>query len=130
MAFCNNLFVFMAIQANPLGLHQLLTLLVEDHKKLVQIEQFIDFTEELLEKYNLEKVGIASHVFDNKSYTVAFCLMESHICIHTWPENKNLALDIYLCNYSQDNTEKVRQLAKEYISFFGAEVLKQVEIDR
>lgn len=120
----------MTIQDNPLGLHILLTLRVENHKKLIEINQFIDFTEEILQKYNLEKVGFTSHIFDNKSYTVAFCLMESHICVHTWPENKNLALDIYLCNYSQDNTEKVREISKEYTAFFDAEVLKQVEVNR
>lgn len=120
----------MTIQASPLGLHTLLTLHVEDYKKLIEISQFIDFTETILKKYTLEKAGIASHVFDNESYTVAFCLMESHICVHTWPENQNLALDIYLCNYSQDNTQKVRNIARDYITFFGAKILKQIEVNR
>lgn len=120
----------MMVQENPLGLHKLLTLYVEDENKLIDIEQFINFTESILVQYNLEKVGFTSHVFGNQSYTVAFCLMESHICIHTWPENKNLALDIYLCNYSQDNTQKVRDVAQEFIAFFGAKVLKEVEVNR
>lgn len=120
----------MTVQENPLGLHKLLTLHVDDSKKLVEINQFIDFTESILAKYSLEKVGFTSYIFDNQSYTVAFCLMESHICIHTWPENKNLALDIYLCNYSQDNTQKVRDVAQEYIAFFDAKVLKEVEVNR
>ena len=120
----------MNVQENPLGLHKLLTLHVDDYKKLVQVDKFIAFTESILLLYNLEKVGFTSYVFDNQSYTVAFCLMESHICIHTWPENKNLALDIYLCNYSQDNTQKVRDVAQEFITFFEAKVLKEVEVNR
>lgn len=120
----------MIAQENPLGLHILLTLQTEDASKLVEVEQFIQFTEKILEKYQLEKVGFTKYVFDNQSYTVAFCLMESHICIHTWPENKNLALDIYLCNYSQDNTQKVREIAQEYIAFFEAKVLNKVEVNR
>lgn len=129
MAFCKSN-CFMTVQENPLGLHKLLTLHVEEDRKLIEIDQFIDFTEKILAKYHLEKVGFTSYVFDNKSFTVAFCLMESHICIHTWPENKNLALDIYLCNYSQDNTQKVRDVANEYIQFFGAKILKEVEVNR
>lgn len=120
----------MVVQDNPLGLHILLTLHTEDAKKLVEVAPFINFTEKILQKYNLEKVGFTEYVFENQSYTVAFCLMESHICIHTWPENKNLALDIYLCNYSQDNTQKVRDVAQEYIAFFNAEITKEVEVYR
>lgn len=120
----------MIVQENPLGLHILLTLQTEDFKKLVEVEQFIQFTEQLLQKHQLEKVGFTKHVFENHSFTVAFCLMESHICIHTWPENKNLALDIYLCNYSQDNTQKVREVAREYVVFFNAEISKQIEVNR
>lgn len=120
----------MMVQENPLGLHILLTLQTEDAKKLVEVEQFIQFTEKMLEKHELEKVGFTQYVFDNQSYTVAFCLMESHICIHTWPENKNLALDIYLCNYSQDNTHKVREIAREYVAFFEAKITKEIEVNR
>lgn len=120
----------MIVQDNPLGLHILLTLQTENASKLLEVEQFILFTEKMLQKYQLEKVGVTQYVFDNQSYTVAFCLMESHICVHTWPENKNLALDIYLCNYSQDNTLKVRHLAQDYTAFFEAIIIKKTEVNR
>lgn len=120
----------MTLSENPLGLHILLTLQTNDNEKLVDASRFIRFTEEILIKFKLEKVGFTSHIFENNSFTVAFCLMESHICIHTWPENKNLALDIYLCNYSQDNTQKVRAIAGEYIDFFNATVSKKTEVNR
>lgn len=45
----------MMVQDNPLGLHKLLTLGVEDGGKLVDIKQFISFTESILVQYNLEK---------------------------------------------------------------------------
>ncbi|MDR2411800.1 MAG: S-adenosylmethionine decarboxylase [Candidatus Peribacteria bacterium] len=32
------------------------------------------------------------------------CLTESHISIHTWPESKFLTLDVYVCNYNDDNS--------------------------
>ncbi|MEO4004237.1 S-adenosylmethionine decarboxylase [Flavobacterium sp. CAU 1735] len=112
------------------GLHQLLTLSVSDSRKLITAEDFIIFTETILEKYQLEKVGIVTHTFDNSSFTIAVCLKESHICIHTWPEYNQLTMDIYLCNYLQDNSAKVKNMANDYIAYFQADVIKNFEINR
>lgn len=35
--------------------------------------------------------------------TGAVVLAESHVAIHTWPERQAVTLDIYVCNFSQDN---------------------------
>lgn len=115
---------------NPLGLHKLLTLGNVDSKILTNLNLFKQFTDAMLLRYELEQVGFSSFIFENDSYTAAYCLKESHICIHTWPENNNLTMDIYLCNYSQDNSEKVRDIAKEYVAFFGATIRNEFEINR
>lgn len=112
------------------GLHKLVTLEVENVEKLISSNNFIAFTEDLIVKYNLEKVGISEHIFDNNSFTIAICLKESHICIHTWPEFQQLTLDVYLCNYLQDNTDKVKAITNAYITYFEATVLKDFEINR
>lgn len=112
------------------GLHKLVTLEVENIEKLQSSENFIVFSEELISKYDLEKVGISQHDFENDSFTIAICLKESHICIHTWPEFKQLTLDVYLCNYLQDNTAKVKAITEEYVTYFEAKVLKDFEINR
>ena len=112
------------------GLHKLLTLKTENTAVLSGLSAFEDFTEAILEKYNLKKVGFSAHVFDNNSFTAAVCLMESHICIHTWPEYSQLTIDIYLCNYLKDNSDKVRSIAADYIAYFKAEVIKDFEIYR
>lgn len=112
------------------GLHKLVTLEVQKTEKLLSSKNFIAFSENLIQKFNLEKVGISQHDFDNDSFTIAICLKESHICIHTWPEFKQLTLDVYLCNYLQDNTDKVKAITNAYISYFEATVLKDFEINR
>ncbi|MEW5676837.1 S-adenosylmethionine decarboxylase [Flavobacterium enshiense] len=112
------------------GLHILLTLETESLSKLTDSHSFIAKTDSVLEKFGLEKVGDITHDFENDSFTVAFCLKESHICVHTWPEYKQLTLDVYLCNYLQDNTEKVKAIAQEYIGYFEAKVIKEFEIYR
>lgn len=112
------------------GLHKLVTLHVAEVDKLTDSKKFIDFSESVILKYDLEKVGIIIHNFENNSFTIAICLKESHICIHTWPEFNQLTLDVYLCNYLQDNTNKVKEITQEFVSFFNAIVLKESEINR
>jgi S-adenosylmethionine/arginine decarboxylase-like enzyme len=37
-------------------------------------------------------------------------LAESHLAVHTWPELDAVTLDVYVCNYGQDNSAKAEQL--------------------
>lgn len=112
------------------GLHKLLTLRVPDAQKLTGLDSFEAFTDTILEKHGLEKVGFSAHIFENGSFTAAVCLKESHICIHTWPEFSQLTLDVYLCNYLRDNSLKVKEVGAAYIAYFEAEVLNDFEINR
>ncbi|MDK2773231.1 MAG: S-adenosylmethionine decarboxylase [Flavobacterium haoranii] len=117
-------------QKNILGIHQLLTLEVLNSNKLIDLYGFVAYTDNLLLENQLEKVGNTSFVFENGSFTIAYCLKESHICIHTWPEISTLTMDVYLCNYSQDNSSKVRSIAKDFIAYFEASIVKQIEVER
>ncbi|QSW91052.1 S-adenosylmethionine decarboxylase [Flavobacterium endoglycinae] len=112
------------------GLHKLVTLQVDKTELLTNSNDFVTVTNSILEKYGLEKVGVVVHDFENKSFTISFCLKESHICIHTWPEYNQLTLDVYLCNYLQDNSHKVRSVTADYISYFEAKIIKDFEINR
>lgn len=35
-------------------------------------------------------------------------LAESHLAIHTWPETGDVTLDVYVCNFSRDNSTRAR----------------------
>lgn len=112
------------------GLHKLVTLHVTDPQKLTDSKGFVAITNSILQTYELEKVGVIVHDFDNDSFTISFCLKESHICIHTWPEYSQLTLDVYLCNYQQDNSQKVKDVMADYIAYFEATIIKDFEINR
>jgi len=45
-------------------------------------------------------------------------LAESHLAIHTWPELGSVTLDVYVCNYTQDNTAKARQVVDDLVAIF------------
>ena len=42
--------------------------------------------------------------------TGTILLAESHLAIHTWPESRGVTLDVYVCNFTEDNTDKAEQL--------------------
>ena len=62
-------------------------------------------------------VAEAFHQFSAAGATGALVLAESHLAIHTWPELNAVTLDLYVCNYSQDN----RAAAETAYSALGAE---------
>jgi S-adenosylmethionine decarboxylase len=43
-------------------------------------------------------VKTISHRFSPTGVTVLMILAETHISIHTWPEHRYAALDIFICN--------------------------------
>jgi len=48
-------------------------------------------------------------------------LAESHLAVHTWPELNSVTLDVYVCNYTQDNKTKARQLVDDFMRLFDPE---------
>ncbi|QES87231.1 S-adenosylmethionine decarboxylase family protein [Rhizosphaericola mali] len=117
-------------EKNIFGTHSLMTLTTSAADKLTDENTFCAFTDFLIDEYGLEKVGQVVHKFESQGFTASFCLKESHICIHTWPELKSLTLDVYLCNYSQDNTDKVQEISASYIRYFSASIVKRNTIER
>ena len=70
------------------------------------------------------------HQFNEAGFTGLVLLAESHVAIHTWPEKKGLTLDVYVCNYQDDNSAKARQVFDALVALFQpAEVARQ-EIER
>lgn len=54
----------------------------------------------------LTVVGEAFYQFEPHGVTGTVLLAESHIAIHTWPESGFVTVDVYVCNYTTDNTAK------------------------
>ncbi|MFP5406859.1 MAG: S-adenosylmethionine decarboxylase, partial [Gammaproteobacteria bacterium] len=51
--------------------------------------------------------------------TGAALLAESHLALHTWPERNGVTLDVYVCNFSGDNSGKAEGLLHELILAFA-----------
>ncbi len=48
--------------------------------------------------------------------TGAVVLAESHLAIHTWPERDGATLDVYVCNFTADNTDKAESVYKTLVA--------------
>ncbi|WP_460671830.1 S-adenosylmethionine decarboxylase family protein [Larkinella ripae] len=85
----------------------------------------------LVLELELAKVGEVYHAFPNGGFTAVLCLTESHVSVHTWPENGLATFDVFLSNFQHDNTAKVRRFYAETLRFFEAgAVLNEQEISR
>ena len=81
-----------------------------DPQLLLDGERFRSKCVEMVEAAGLTTVGVSFHQFEGFGFTGCIVLAESHLAIHTWPERQGLTLDVYVCNYSADNSAKARSL--------------------
>ncbi|KAI8817864.1 uncharacterized protein EV422DRAFT_208843 [Fimicolochytrium jonesii] len=83
----------------PAGRHYLVDLHDVNPSALATLETLTSFSE--IESYITEAgmtlLGSSSHKFECGGMTAVFLLSESHVSIHTWPENRFVALDVYTC---------------------------------
>jgi S-adenosylmethionine/arginine decarboxylase-like enzyme len=54
-------------------------------------------------------VGESLHRLTRRSHWHG-ALAESHLAIHTWPEHGFVTVDVFVCNYTTDNTAKAQRL--------------------
>ena len=67
---------------------------------------------------------------DTGGVTGTVLLAESHLAIHTWPELSAVTLDVYVCNYSMDNSHKARKLIETMIDLFKPENIVRKQLER
>ena len=68
--------------------------------------------------------------FEGSGFTGTVVLAESHIAVHTWPERSGLTLDVYVCNFSADNSVKAKSLFETIIALFQPTEVARHEIER
>jgi len=69
---------------------------------------------------DLTVVGEHFHTFaDAGGVTGLVLLAESHLAIHTWPELNAVTLDVYVCNFRDDNSNKAQALTDALVTLFA-----------
>ena len=82
----------------------------------------------------LTPVGLLFHQFGSAlepaGATGAVVLAESHLAVHTWPEARAVTLDLYVCNFSQENSAAARVAWQRLLTAFAPCRVVEREIER
>ena len=81
-----------------------------DTPQMVDAEALRAACLEAVDEAGLTIVGDRFHQFEPQGVTGAVILAESHLAIHTWPEMGSVTIDVYVCNFTTDNTGKAEAL--------------------
>jgi S-adenosylmethionine decarboxylase len=107
------------------GLHVMVELRGCAAEPLCAGERVRAHVRELCGASGLAVVGETHHAFAGGGFTFALLLAESHVALHTWPELGCVTMDVYVCNYSRNNDEAARELAKKITALFSpAEIVR------
>ena len=77
-----------------------------DTPVFTQADALRDVCRQAVEEAGLTIVGDRFFQFKPQGVTGTVLLAESHLAIHTWPEAGFVAVDVYVCNYTTDNSDK------------------------
>jgi len=94
-----------------------------------------DFCVDACHRHGLTVVGRLFHAFRDSAgqpagVTGTVVLAESHLAVHTWPEIGGVTLDVYVCNFSGDNSARAQALFTEVIAAFAPQRLEKKEVAR
>lgn len=79
----------------------------------------------------LTPVGELFHRFDGgNGVTGVVLLAESHVAVHTWPELGAVTLDVYVCNYSGDNSARAHRLLGTLETAFSPSSVERNSLQR
>lgn len=102
---------------------------------LTDANQLLARCVELVRTVGLQAVAHLAHGFPpgpqgQGGVTATVLLAESHLCVHTWPEVRGVTLDVYVCNYSADHSDKARALLAALSALFQPTAVQQHSLQR
>lgn len=68
-------------------------------------------------------ISSQKHQFEPYGITMLFLLAESHLSIHTWPENNCFSMDVHSCNHDFD-VEKIKTILNQVFDIKNINVHK------
>lgn len=101
-----------------------------DPQLLLDCDRFRDSCVEIVKQAELTIMDVSFRQFEGSGFTGTVVLAESHLAVHTWPERNGLTLDVYVCNYSGDNSAKARRVFQAIVDYFQPAEAARHEIER
>jgi S-adenosylmethionine decarboxylase len=111
---------------NALGRHLLLELFDCDFDAINNLETVKNALVEAAKRAHATIVDVVFHEFNPFGISGVVVIAESHLSIHTWPEHRYAAVDIFSCG----DALKPEVAANYLVEQFGAERTSVVELQR
>ena len=90
------------------GTHIIIDINEIDDNELLKFSNTISIIlDKIVEKFNLNVVGKVIHQFEPFGVTGVYVLSESHLSIHTFVEEKKIAMDLYTCNTFENSIDVI-----------------------
>jgi S-adenosylmethionine decarboxylase len=89
-----------------------------------------------VQSVGLNAVGELFHRFEPVSpgapagITGVVLLAESHLAVHTWPEQAAVTVDAYVCNLSRDHGDAAERLLQRVVDGFAPQQVLRQRLDR
>jgi len=96
-----------------LGEHLLIDIICENYDILNSLEKLEELSDKLIKICKLTKLSKLKHQFKPQGITLITLLSESHLSMHTWPENKSICIDIFSCSDNLD-IKKIEEILSQY----------------
>ena len=83
----------------------------------------------------LQAVSQLAHAFPETEQgpggvTATVLLAESHLCVHTWPEQLGVTVDVYVCNFGADHSAKAHHLMDALVALFAPQQALRQSLQR
>ena len=90
-----------------------------------------DWARQATEAAGLEVLHEVCHPgADHDGNTVALLLAHSHVCLHTWPRQRGVSVDVYLASGGDDLSARAGALMHALVNRFAPEWTEQRSLDR
>lgn len=116
----------MAIFGKPIGIQLMAELWECNRDKIDSPERIEEIMLSAAKEAGAEIIGSMFHEFEPQGVSGVIVIAESHLTIHTWPEQGYAAVDIFTCGEHTDPWKALEVLA----GAFEAEETHSMEINR
>ena len=96
-----------------MGKHIILEVYDVDFNLLNELEPLLEVVETSIKNIGMTILNTYTHKFSPQGLTILFCLAESHVSLHTFPEHNCISFDAYTCG---DSNPKI--IAMDLLKYF------------
>jgi S-adenosylmethionine decarboxylase proenzyme len=97
-----------------MGIHIIAELWGVDSDKISRVEHLRAILDRVIAKSGLRVVSSSFYQFEPFGVSAVYLLRESHISVHTWPEYRYIALDIFTCGADEPALTAYQLLLDEF----------------